>query len=114
MSYYLQLKKIQAVHETVISIFAGERSLSWWGERMGSGDGRCGGGGWGTERLYLAIGMFVGLIIRLFSAQYIQGLMKFNDQFFFNLLLPPIILNSGYELHQVRQIRDSMGYAARN
>jgi sodium/hydrogen exchanger-like protein 6/7 len=29
-SYYLQLKKIQAVHETVVSIFAGMVG-SWWG-----------------------------------------------------------------------------------
>ncbi|KAI5806492.1 Sodium/hydrogen exchanger family-domain-containing protein [Peziza echinospora] len=72
-SYYLQLKKIQAVHETVISIFAG---------------------------------MFVGLVIRLSPGQYIQELMKFDYQFFFNLLLPPIILNSGYELHQANFFRN--------
>ena len=32
-SYYLQLKKIQAVHETVVSIFAGTWVfvLRWWG-----------------------------------------------------------------------------------
>jgi solute carrier family 9 (sodium/hydrogen exchanger), member 6/7 len=27
MSYYLQLRKIRAVHETVVSIFGG---LTWW------------------------------------------------------------------------------------
>jgi sodium/hydrogen exchanger-like protein 6/7 len=27
--------------------------------------------------------------------------VSFDYQFFFNLLLPPIILASGYELHQV-------------
>ncbi|RPB28656.1 sodium/hydrogen exchanger [Terfezia boudieri ATCC MYA-4762] len=72
-SYYLQLKKIQAVHETVISIFAG---------------------------------MFVGLVIRATGLKYIQDLMKFDYQFFFNLLLPPIILNSGYELHQANFFRN--------
>lgn len=67
-SYILQQKKIQAVHETVISIFAG---------------------------------MAVGLVIKLTSGNSIQDSVSFDDQFFFNLLLPPIILASGYELHQV-------------
>jgi sodium/hydrogen exchanger-like protein 6/7 len=67
-SYILQQRKIQAVHETVLSIFAG---------------------------------MFVGLIIRLSPESPIQDSVTFDYQFFFNLLLPPIILASGYELHQV-------------
>lgn len=67
-SYYLQLKKIQAIHETVVSIFAG---------------------------------MIVGLIIRLSPGEYLQSLVNFDYKIFFNVLLPPIILNSGYELHQV-------------
>lgn len=66
-SYMLQMRKIQAVHETVLSIFAG---------------------------------MVVGLILRLTAAQSVLGAVSFDYQFFFNLLLPPIILNSGYELHQ--------------
>ena len=69
-SYFLQQKKIQAVHETVISIFAG---------------------------------MVVGLIIRVTPGRSIQDSVSFDYQFFFNLLLPPIILASGYELHQVRK-----------
>ncbi|KAA8910100.1 Sodium/hydrogen exchanger family-domain-containing protein [Sphaerosporella brunnea] len=72
-SYYLQLKKIQAVHETVVSIFAG---------------------------------MFVGLIIRATAGEYLQSLVKFDYQIFFNVLLPPIILNSGYELHQANFFRN--------
>ncbi|KAI5793114.1 Sodium/hydrogen exchanger family-domain-containing protein [Geopyxis carbonaria] len=72
-SYYLQLKKIQAVHETVVSIFAG---------------------------------MFVGLIIRLTPGEYLQSLVGFDYQIFFNVLLPPIILNSGYELHQANFFRN--------
>ncbi|KAF3177439.1 monovalent cation:H+ antiporter, CPA1 (nhx1) [Orbilia oligospora] len=72
-SYYLQLKKIQAVHETVISIFAG---------------------------------MFVGLIIRLSPATNIQNTVTFDQKFFFNLILPPIIMNSGYELHQANFFRN--------
>ncbi|KAJ5649960.1 uncharacterized protein N7484_003683 [Penicillium longicatenatum] len=71
-SYILQQKKIQAVHETVLSIFAG---------------------------------MFVGLIIRLTSQSTLQDSVAFDYQFFFNLLLPPIILASGYELHQANFFR---------
>ncbi|KAK4992067.1 monovalent cation:H+ antiporter, CPA1 (nhx1) [Elasticomyces elasticus] len=66
-SYLLQTRKIQAVHETVISIFAG---------------------------------MVVGLILRLTAVQTVLGAVTFDYQLFFNLLLPPIILASGYELHQ--------------
>src|SRR4051795_9999707 len=43
--------------------------------------------------------MFVGLIIRL-TQSTLQDSVAFDYQFFFNLLLPPIILSSGYELHQ--------------
>lgn len=68
-SYVLQSRKIQAVHETVISIF---------------------------------VGMVVGLILRLTSPDNVTSAVSFDYQFFFNLLLPPIILASGYELHQVR------------
>lgn len=45
--------------------------------------------------------MIVGLIIRISPGTLIQKSVSFNYQFFFNLLLPPIILASGYELHQV-------------
>ncbi|PGH23432.1 sodium/hydrogen exchanger 3 [Polytolypa hystricis UAMH7299] len=72
-SYILQQRKIQAVHETVISIFAG---------------------------------MTVGLIIRLTPGRSIQDSVSFNYQFFFNLLLPPIILGAGYELHQANFFRN--------
>ncbi|KAG8701500.1 monovalent cation:H+ antiporter, CPA1 (nhx1) [Ceratobasidium sp. 395] len=66
-SYYVQVKRIKAVHETVLSIFAG---------------------------------MFVGLIIRLSPGHLIREMLTFKHTLFFNLLLPPIILNSGYELKQ--------------
>ncbi|KAI1085823.1 Sodium/hydrogen exchanger family-domain-containing protein, partial [Whalleya microplaca] len=72
-SYILQQKKVQAVHETVISIFAG---------------------------------MTVGLILRVSTGHSIRQLVSFDYQIFFNLLLPPIILNSGYELHQANFFRN--------
>ncbi|KAI2637317.1 Sodium/hydrogen exchanger family-domain-containing protein [Xylaria nigripes] len=72
-SYTLQQKKVQAVHETVISIFAG---------------------------------MTVGLTLRVASESSIPTLISFNYQIFFSLLLPPIILNSGYELHQANFFRN--------
>lgn len=77
-SYILQSKKIQAVHETVISIFAG---------------------------------MVVGLILRLTAVNNVLDGVRFNYQFFFNLLLPPIILASGYELHQVCTAVNAEGVA---
>ncbi|KAI9677441.1 MAG: monovalent cation:H+ antiporter, CPA1 (nhx1) [Caeruleum heppii] len=72
-SYLLQQKRIQAVHETVVSIFAG---------------------------------MIVGLVLRLAAPDSISALVSFDYQFFFNLLLPPIILASGYELHQANFFRN--------
>lgn len=72
-SYLLQQKKIQAVHETVVSIFAG---------------------------------MTVGLVLLVTTGHSIQNLVSFDYQIFFNLLLPPIILASGYELHQANFFRN--------
>ncbi|CUS23786.1 LAQU0S11e04258g1_1 [Lachancea quebecensis] len=50
--------------------------------------------------LSIFYGMVVGLIIRLSPGHYIQDAVTFNSSYFFNILLPPIILNSGYELNQ--------------
>ncbi|GEQ66667.1 hypothetical protein JCM33374_g330 [Metschnikowia sp. JCM 33374] len=72
-SYYLQQRRIKAIHETVLSIF---------------------------------YGMIVGLIIRVAPGHYIQDAVKFKSGYFFNILLPPIILNSGYELHQANFFRN--------
>ncbi|EDO18904.1 hypothetical protein Kpol_1023p73 [Vanderwaltozyma polyspora DSM 70294] len=51
--------------------------------------------------LSIFYGMVVGLVIRLSPGHYIQDTVTFNSSYFFNVLLPPIILNSGYELNQV-------------
>ncbi|KAF5366804.1 hypothetical protein D9758_006575 [Tetrapyrgos nigripes] len=72
-SYYLQIKRIRAVHETVVSIFAG---------------------------------MIVGLFTRVAANSEIRDMLTFKHTLFFNLLLPPIILNSGYELKQENFFRN--------
>lgn len=56
--------------------------------------------------LSIFYGMVVGLIIRISPGHYIQDAVKFNSGYFFNILLPPIILNSGYELHQQNFFRN--------
>lgn len=55
------------------------------------------------------LGMVVGLIIRNLPGTFIQKSVSFDYQFFFNLLLPPIILASGYELHQVSVVSCLIG-----
>jgi sodium/hydrogen exchanger-like protein 6/7 len=50
--------------------------------------------------------MTIGLIIRVSNGTSIQELVTFDYQIFFNLLLPPIILASGYELHQANFFRN--------
>lgn len=50
--------------------------------------------------------MVVGLIIRISPGHFIQEHVSFSYSYFFNLLLPPIILNSGYELHQANFFRN--------
>jgi sodium/hydrogen exchanger-like protein 6/7 len=44
------------------------------------------------------LGMLVGLILEKSKNFQLEKLVTFNHSYFFNILLPPIILNSGYEL----------------
>lgn len=50
--------------------------------------------------------MVVGLVLLVTSGDSIRNLISFDYQIFFNLLLPPIILSSGYELHQANFFRN--------
>ena len=47
----------------------------------------------------------MGLILRLTAQSSVLANVTFKNAYFFNLLLPPIILASGYELHQGRFFR---------
>lgn len=51
-------------------------------------------------------GMTVGLVLLITQGDSIRSLISFDYQIFFNLLLPPIILSSGYELHQANFFRN--------
>lgn len=68
-SYYLKVKRITAVHETIVGLFAG---------------------------------MFVGAALRIGPLEEVQKMLSFSNTIMLNVLLPPIILASGYDLRQVR------------
>ncbi|KAH6594659.1 hypothetical protein BASA82_000727 [Batrachochytrium salamandrivorans] len=74
ISYFLQRRQIHFIHETVVSIF---------------------------------LGSLVGALIRFSPVGGdggIQQMVTFDHRYFFNLLLPPIILNSGYDMKRVFKI----------
>jgi sodium/hydrogen exchanger-like protein 6/7 len=50
--------------------------------------------------------MTVGLVLLITPGDSIRNLINFDYQIFFNMLLPPIILSSGYELHQANFFRN--------
>ena len=50
--------------------------------------------------------MTVGLFLVITPGDSIRNLISFDYQIFFNLLLPPIILACGYELHQANFFRN--------
>lgn len=69
VSYYLKVRRIRSIHETIVALFAG---------------------------------MAVGLLVRLAPGNVVQDMISFKSTILLNVLLPPIILNSGYQLKQVR------------
>lgn len=89
-SYLLQQKKVEAVHETVISIFAGPQPSVPLRD----------------PPLTPLPGMVVGLTLLATQGDSVRHMMKFSPGIFFNLLLPPIILSSGYELHKANFFRN--------
>ncbi|KAK7428959.1 monovalent cation:H+ antiporter, CPA1 (nhx1) [Neonectria magnoliae] len=94
-SYLVQMKKVTAIHETVISIFAGTPPKPLLQAEPSQ-----------AITLSLPVGMTVGLVLLISPGDSIRNLISFDYQIFFNLLLPPIILSSGYELHQANFFRN--------
>ena len=47
--------------------------------------------------------MCVGAIVRISPGHVVQSMIAFKSTILLNVLLPPIILNSGYQLKQVRR-----------
>ncbi|CBQ68424.1 probable NHX1-Na+/H+ exchanger of the prevacuolar compartment-involved in salt tolerance [Sporisorium reilianum SRZ2] len=72
-SYYLKVKRITAVHETIVGLFAG---------------------------------MFVGVCLRIGPGEQVQNMLSFSNNIMLNVLLPPIILASGYDLRQENFFRN--------
>lgn len=72
-SYYLKVKRITAVHETIVGLFAG---------------------------------MIVGAALRIGPGQEVQKMLSFSNTIMLNVLLPPIILASGYDLRQENFFRN--------
>ncbi|KAM0751512.1 sodium/hydrogen exchanger [Meredithblackwellia eburnea MCA 4105] len=73
VSYYLKVRRIRSIHETIVALFAG---------------------------------MAVGLLVRLSPGKVVQDMISFKSTILLNVLLPPIILNSGYQLKQENFFRN--------
>ncbi|CAH7685561.1 Sodium/hydrogen exchanger family-domain-containing protein [Phakopsora pachyrhizi] len=73
VSYYLKIRRIKTVHETLVALFAG---------------------------------MVIGLIVRLSPGEVVQNMISFKSTIMMNVLLPPIILASGYDLKEANFFRN--------
>ncbi|GAA5966385.1 hypothetical protein JCM21900_003245 [Sporobolomyces salmonicolor] len=73
VSYYLKVRRIRSIHETIVAMFAG---------------------------------MCVGAIVRVAPGHVVQSMIAFKSTILLNVLLPPIILNSGYQLKQENFFRN--------
>lgn len=51
--------------------------------------------------LSVVLGLIVGGVVKVLPGDQVQDLITFDPRWFFNLLLPPILLNSGYEMRMV-------------
>ncbi|KAI8318090.1 Sodium/hydrogen exchanger, partial [Martensiomyces pterosporus] len=56
--------------------------------------------------LSIFAGMAVGLVLRFSTGSYIKRIVTFDHTVFFNMLLPPIILNCGYNLQKTSIARN--------
>ncbi|KAJ1836535.1 monovalent cation:H+ antiporter, CPA1 (nhx1) [Coemansia sp. RSA 2711] len=56
--------------------------------------------------LSIFAGMVVGLVLRFSTGSYIKRMVTFDHTVFFNMLLPPIILNCGYNLQKTAVARN--------
>ncbi|KAJ1768579.1 monovalent cation:H+ antiporter, CPA1 (nhx1) [Coemansia sp. RSA 1813] len=56
--------------------------------------------------LSIFAGMVVGLVLRFSTGSYIKRMVTFDHTIFFNMLLPPIILNCGYNLQKTSVARN--------
>ncbi|KAJ2853590.1 monovalent cation:H+ antiporter, CPA1 (nhx1) [Coemansia erecta] len=56
--------------------------------------------------LSIFAGMAVGLVLRFSTSEYIKRIVTFDHTVFFNMLLPPIILNCGYNLQKTSITRN--------
>ncbi|KAK0553179.1 monovalent cation:H+ antiporter, CPA1 (nhx1) [Tilletia horrida] len=54
----------------------------------------------------LLAGMFVGACLRIGPGEQVQHMLSFSNTIMLNVLLPPIILSSGYDLKQERFFRN--------
>ncbi|KAG0141039.1 hypothetical protein CROQUDRAFT_664372 [Cronartium quercuum f. sp. fusiforme G11] len=73
VSYYLKVRRIKTIHETLVALFSG---------------------------------MVIGLIVRLSPGEVVQNMISFKSTIMLNVLLPPIILASGYDLKEENFFRN--------